>query len=142
MFLQDPPGPAAYVGGMSTESVTPVAGTFEVSGRDSKDYDEANGVTFAHVTLTKRYAGALEGTGTTTVLTVTAPAGPAAYVALERFTGRLHGEPGSAVLRHSVAEPPATAILVPSAGQGVFAGRSGVLTIEIDAQGGHHYTLT
>lgn len=126
---------------MSTENLTSRAGTFEVSGWDSNDYDSAGGVTFAHVTLSKRYVGPLEGTGTTTVLTVTAPAGPAAYVGLERFTGTLDGEPGSAVLRHSVSEQPATALLVPSAGQGVFAGRSGVLTIEIDAQGTHHYTL-
>lgn len=126
---------------MSTESVPALTGTFEVSGWSSKDEDGAGGVTFAHVTLNKRYVGALEGTAATTLLTVTTPAGPAAYVGLERVTGTLNGEPGSAVLRHSVAEPPATALLVPSAGQGAFAGRSGVLTIEIDGQGTHHYTL-
>lgn len=127
---------------MSTERVTTPAGTFEVSGWHSKDYEEKDGVTLAHVTLNKHYVGALEGTSSTTLLTVTSPAGPAAYVGIERFTGTLDGEPGSAVLRHSIAEPPATAFLVPSAGEGVFAGRSGVETIEIDAQGRHHYTLT
>ena len=127
---------------MSSERVATMAGTFEVSGWDSKDYEEKDRVTFAHVTLNKHYVGALEGTATTTLLTVTSPAGPAAYVGIERFTGTLDGESGSAVLRHSIAEPPATALLVPSAGDGVFAGRSGVLTIEIDAEGTHHYTLT
>jgi len=126
---------------MSVESTTPVSGTFEVADWDSHDYQETDGVTFARATLNKHYAGALQGTGTTTVLTATGPGGPAAYVALERFTGTLHGEPGSAVLRHSVAEPPATAVLVPAAGDGIFAGRRGVLTIEIDAQGTHHYAL-
>lgn len=140
-FCKTRPVPFPYVGRMSTESITPVAGTFEVTGWDSKEYDEAGGVSFARVTLNKRYVGGLDGTGTTTLLTVTSPAGPAAYVGLERFTGTLDGDPGSAVLRHSIAEPPATAVLVPSAGQGVFAGRSGVLTIEIDEKGTHHYTL-
>jgi hypothetical protein len=41
-----------------------------------------------------------------------------------------------------VATPPATAELVPTSGVGVFAGQSGVLSIEIDAQGTHHYTLS
>ncbi len=126
---------------MSIDSSASPAGTFEVSGWDSRDYESANGVTLAHVTLNKRYVGALQGTSTTTLLTATGPGGPAAYVGLERFTGTLEDEPGSAVLRHSVAEPPATALLVPTAGQGVFAGREGVLTIEIDAEGTHHYTL-
>ena len=126
---------------MSDESTTPVSGTFELSDWDSHDYQETDGVTFARTTLNKHYVGALQGTGTTTLLTATGPEGPAAYVALERFTGTLHGEPGSAVLRHSVAEPPATAVLVAAAGLGAFAGRQGVLTIEIDAQGTHHYTL-
>jgi hypothetical protein len=126
---------------MTTDSRSRLAGTFEVSGWDSRDYDSADGVAFARVTMNKLYVGALEGTGTTTVLTVNGPGGPAAYVALERFTGTLDGAAGSAVLRHSVAESPATAILVPTAGQGVFAGRQGVLTIELDAQGTHHYTL-
>lgn len=140
-FCKTRPVPSPYLGAMNTESVTRVAGTFEVSGWNSQDYDEESGVTFARVTLNKRYVGGLEGTGTTTVLTVMTPEGPAAYVGLERFTGTLDGEPGSAVLRHSVAEPPATALLVPSAAQGVFAGRSGMLTIEVDDQGTHHYTL-
>jgi Protein of unknown function (DUF3224) len=113
-----------------------------VSDWDSRDYDSADGVTLAQVTLNKRYVGSLEGTSMTTLLTAMGPGGPAAYVGLERFTGRLDGEAGSAVLRHSVAQPPATALLVPTAGQGVFAGREGVLTIEIDADGTHHYTLT
>lgn len=126
---------------MITERIEPAAGTFEVSDWDSHDYDSQAGVTLAHVTLTKRYVGVLEGTGTTTLLTATGPGGPAAYVGLERFVGTLDGSPGSAVLRHSVAEPPATALLVPASGQGAFAGRSGILTIEIDAEGTHHYTL-
>lgn len=126
---------------MSIDSGASPAGTFEVSGWDSRDYESADGVTFAQVTLNKRYVGGLEGTGMTTLLTVVGAGGPAAYVGLERFTGKLDGETGSAVLRHSVAEPPATAVLVPTAGQGAFAGRQGVLTIEIDAQGTHHYTL-
>lgn len=126
---------------MSVESAAPAGGTFEVLDWDSRDHEQADGVTFAQVTLNKRYVGALQGTGTTMLLTATGPDGPAAYVALEQFTGTLDGEAGSAVLRHSVAEPPATAVLVPSAGQGVFAGREGVLTIEIDEVGTHRYTL-
>lgn len=126
---------------MNIDSTASLAGTFEVSGWDSHDYESADGVTLARVTLNKRYAGSLQGTSTTTLLTAMGPGGPAAYVGLERFTGSLEGEAGSALLRHSVAEPPATALLIPSAGQGGFAGREGVLTIEIDAEGTHHYTL-
>lgn len=126
---------------MNNDTSIALAGTFEVSGWDSHDYDTTGGATLAHVTLTKRYVGALEGTGATTLLTAVGPDGPAAYVGLERFTGTLEGRPGSALLRHSVAEPPATAVLVPAAGEGAFAGRAGVLTIEIDEQGTHHYTL-
>lgn len=127
---------------MTIESGASLAGTFQVSGWDSRDYESAEGVTLAQVTLNKRYVGALKGTGTTTLLTATGPGGPAAYVGLERFTGTLGGQPGSAVLRHSVAEPPATALLIPTAGQGVFEGRRGVLNIEIDGEGTHHYTLS
>ncbi|MGH7912312.1 MAG: DUF3224 domain-containing protein [Candidatus Dormibacteraceae bacterium] len=126
---------------MTRQAARPATGTFEVEAWDAQTYDEQEGTGLARATLTKHYHGDLTGSGTTVLLTVQSPAGPAAYVGIERFTGTLRGRQGSVVLRHSVAEPPATAVLVPATGTGAFEGLTGVLTIEIDEQGGHHYTF-
>lgn len=127
---------------MTESTIAPATGTFAIEGWKEEPYDDAAGTSLARVTMTKHYEGALRGTGTTTLLTVHSPAGPAAYVGIERFTGTLHGREGSVVLRHSIAEPPAIALLVPSTGTGAFENLAGTLTITIAADGTHHYTLS
>ena len=70
--------------------------------------------------------------------------GSAGYVAIERFTGTLHGRSGSFVFQHSGtmdrgAQQLAITV-VPGSGTGALAGLSGRLQIHI-SPGQHAYTF-
>jgi hypothetical protein len=68
--------------------------------------------------------------------------GSAAYVAIERITGTLHGRTGTFVLQHSGTltrgAPHQNITVVPDSGTGQLAGISGTMTINI-ADGKHSY---
>ena len=70
--------------------------------------------------------------------------GSAGYVAIERFTGTVHGKSGSFVLQHSgimnKGEGQLTVTIVPDSGTGALTGISGSLEIHIQ-DGRHSYTL-
>jgi hypothetical protein len=101
--------------------------------------------TLGRRSLSKQLHGELEGTGVGEMLTAgTAVPGSAAYVAIERITGTLHGRAGSFVLQHAAtlnrgAVQQAIAI-VPDSGTGELAGIAGALTIRI-VDGKHFYDL-
>ncbi|MFZ0216543.1 MAG: DUF3224 domain-containing protein [Candidatus Dormiibacterota bacterium] len=127
-------------------TITQATGTFEIEGWDANVYDDGDVSSLSRVTLTKHYQGDLVGEGTTTLLTASAAHDSAAYVGLERFSGRLLGREGSFVLSHgAIAERgiggSVTATVVPDSGTGDLVLLRGVLTITIDEQGAHHYAL-
>jgi hypothetical protein len=75
---------------------------------------------------------------------LTAVEGSAGYVAMERFTGTLHGRRGSFVLQHSGTMQRGTQQLaitvVPDSGTGELAGVAGTFHLEI-VDGEHRYRL-
>ena len=120
-------------------------GTFDVTVTPAGDAHVSEGVTLGRMTLGKRFAGDLAGTGTGQMLTaMTAVAGSAGYVAIERFTGTLHGRAGSFVLQHTGTmdrgAPQLLASVVPDSGTGALAGITGRLAIDI-VEGRHFYTF-
>jgi hypothetical protein len=75
--------------------------------------------------------------------TQTETKGSAAYVALERVTGKLQGHNGSFVLQHSATmdrgATNSSITVVPDSGTGQLAGLTGEMCIHVDAEGRHSY---
>jgi hypothetical protein len=122
-------------------------GTFEVTlaplGDNPSGNDAADGATLGRMSLDKRFAGDLAGTGQGQMLTaMTAVAGSAGYVAIERVTGTLHGRAGSFVLQHTGTmnrgAPQLAITVVPDSGTGALAGIAGTFVIDI-VDGKHFY---
>ncbi|GGO89119.1 DUF3224 domain-containing protein [Wenjunlia tyrosinilytica] len=120
-------------------------GTFTIDTWEDRVYDEREGATLGKVHVEKTFEGALKGTGTAELLTVLDGEGnPAVYVAVERFTGTLDGRPGTFVLHHTAPGGPGERMsvrVVPGTATGELIGLTGTLTIDIDDQGAHSYTL-
>ena len=124
------------------------SGPFDVkiTPQDDKSEDPL----LARMTLDKQYHGDLQGTGQGQMLTAgTEVKGSGAYVAIEKFTGTLHGKTGSFVLQHSGTmtqnTPQLIIDVVPDSGTGDLKSIAGKMTITI-AEGGKHsydfeYTL-
>jgi hypothetical protein len=117
------------------------AGPFDVKmiPQDDKAVD---GV--VRMLIDKQYHGDLEGAGKGQMLTGGMSAGKSgAYVAIEKFTGTLHGRGGSFVLHHTGimtrGTPDLTIMVAPDSGTGQLAGISGKMTINIAADGKHSY---
>jgi hypothetical protein len=122
-------------------------GTFEVAlaplGDNPSGNDAADGTTLGRMSLDKRFTGDLAGTGQGQMLTaMTAVAGSAGYVAIERVTGTLHGRAGSFVLQHTGtmnrSAPQLAITVVPDSGTGALAGIAGTFVIDI-VDGKHFY---
>ncbi len=79
------------------------------------------------------------------MLTATTESGSAAYVALDRISGRLHGREGSFVLQHhglvSAAGATTDGAIVPESGSGELRGLRGQARISVDEDGTHRLTL-
>jgi uncharacterized protein DUF3224 len=131
--------------------MTPIAsGTFEVKlspqGQDDKSTEkESDGVTLGRMTIDKQFHGDLEGTSRGQMLTAGTPVeGSAGYVAIERFSGTLHGRHGSFVLQHSGTMtrgvPQLKVTVMPDSGTGQLVGLAGNMTIKI-TDGKHSYDL-
>jgi len=120
-------------------------GSFQVRMTPATEPDAEGGVALGRMTLEKTFAGDLAATGAGTMLTAMTPVqGSAAYVAIERVTGTLHGRPGSFALHHTGvmargAQSLAIAI-VPDSGTGELAGIAGTLRIVIEGKQ-HFYEL-
>jgi hypothetical protein len=132
-----------------TQSSTPkeapmiqhASGPFDVNmlPQDDKTVD---GVT--RMLLDKQYHGDLEGTAKGQMLTGGMSADKSGvYVAIETFTGTLHGRSGSFVLCHTGimtrGKPELTILVAPDSGTGQLAGITGKVTIIIAADGKHAY---
>jgi hypothetical protein len=114
--------------------LTPVGG--EEAGADPK---------MGRMTIDKKFAGDLEGPSKGQMLTaMTEVQGSAGYVAVERFSGTLHGRSGSFMLQHSGTmdrgKPSLSVTVVPDSGSGELAGITGSMEIIIE-DGGHFYAF-
>jgi Protein of unknown function (DUF3224) len=119
------------------------AGSFEVTMKPLSSPDDPPGAFPGRMALDKQFSGDLVAVGQGQMLTAMTPTqGSAAYVAIERVTGTLHGRAGSFVLQHSGTMnrgvPQLSVTVVPDSGTDALAGISGRLTIRI-ADGKHFY---
>ena len=119
------------------------SGTFELVW-DDLGSEEHSGNSFGRARITKTFAGDLVGTSVTEIMMVGTPAGPAAYVGIERVEGTLGGRKGGFVLQHAAGstdgEPWMEWRIVPTSGTGELAGITGQGKIANDG-GAHSYVL-
>ncbi len=106
-----------------------------------QDDNAVDGVT--RILIDKQYHGDLEGTGKGEMLTGGMSAEKSGvYVAIEKFSGSLHGRSGSFLLCHtgimSRGKPELTILVGPDSGTGELAGIAGKLTVNV-ADGKHSY---
>ena len=121
------------------------SGTFAVKLGHQPPHDTADGVSLARASLRKEFAGELTGTAQGEMLSaVTATAGSAGYVAIERVQATLQGRSGSFVLQHSGimnrGQGQLSVHVVPDSGTGELRGLSGTMKIEI-VSGKHLYSF-
>jgi len=119
------------------------AGAFEVQLAPIPQHDESLGI--GRLSIDKQYQGDLIATARGEMLSAMGnEQGSAAYVAIERVTGTLHGRSGSFVIQHrgimTRGAPELVITIVPDSGTGELAGISGVMTIDIRGRD-HFYTL-
>lgn len=109
-----------------------VEAKFEIVDWTEKPYDEpADGPKLVRITISKRYSGAIEGTGVAEVLAVQGSDG-SGFVASERVVGSLDGRTGSFVIQHgglADGEQLSTfGTIVPHSGTGELTGITGRAT--------------
>ena len=118
-------------------------GTFTVDMKPQVAADTTDGNSLGRLSLDKVFDGDLAATGKGQMLTaLTATAGSAGYVAIERVTGSLHGRTGSFVFQHTGAmdrgSPHLSITVVPDSGTGALAGLAGTFTLK-EVDGVHLY---
>jgi hypothetical protein len=124
---------------------TRASGTFEVKMNALPTHEGEEGSLLGRRSLDKQYRGDLEATGKGEMLSAgTAVKGSAAYVAIERVHGTLHGKSGSFVIQHvgvmKRGAPELSITVVPDSGTDQLAGLAGTMTITI-ADGKHTFDL-
>jgi hypothetical protein len=122
---------------------THASGTFDVKVTPQTQDDKSEDATLGRMSLDKQFHGDLVAIGKGQMLTAgTAVKDSAAYVAIERISGTLHGRKGSFVVQHSGTIQRGVAQLivtvVPDSGTGQLEGLAGKMTIKI-ADGKHFY---
>ncbi|RKT06173.1 uncharacterized protein DUF3224 [Streptomyces sp. 3211.6] len=124
---------------------TKTGGTFDLTSFEPEVLDEGPGAALGRVRITKTFHGGLAGTSTVSMLSVADIEGsPAAYVAMERFTGELDGRNGSFVLQHSAPGSHGERLairVVHGTGSGDLAGITGDFEIIQSEDGSHSYVL-
>ncbi|KIF00441.1 hypothetical protein PL81_41105 [Streptomyces sp. RSD-27] len=124
---------------------TKASGTFDLTSFEPEVLDEGPGAALGRVRITKTFQGGLAGTSMVNMLSVADIEGsPAAYVAVERFTGELNGRKGSFVLQHSAPGSHGEQIairVVQGTGFGDLAGITGTFEIIQSEDGSHSYVL-
>ncbi|MEM1089216.1 MAG: DUF3224 domain-containing protein [Pseudomonadota bacterium] len=125
--------------------MTQATGTFDVSMTPAAEAAEEDGVTLGQFSLTKTFTGDMVGNASGQMLTATsAVKGSAGYVAIERFSGTVHGKDGTFVLQHTGtmqgASQALTITIVPDSGTGDLTGIAGTFKLHIE-DGTHQYTL-
>ncbi len=120
-------------------------GTFEVTMTPQSTDTEGDGAPLGRLSLAKTFSGDIAGTSRGEMLSAGNPAqGSAAYVAVERVRGTVHGREGSFALYHvGTMDRGAyshTIRVVPDSGTGALAGLTGTFTIDRPGAG-HAYTF-
>jgi hypothetical protein len=122
------------------------SGTFEVTITPVEPAGRAADASINRMFIDKVFEGELEARSIVLMLAVnTETEGSAAYVAMERVTGTLHGRTGSFALQHSGTmtrgEPELQVNVVPDSGTEELAGLTGRMAIDI-VDGQHLYELS
>jgi hypothetical protein len=130
---------------MSANDTTRAAGAFDVKILPQQPAPSSEAAGVGRMLLDKRFHGDLDGPSRGEMLAArTEASGSAAYVALERVEGTLHGRRGTFVLAHLGTMTPAgqqlTLVVVPGSGTDELAGLAGSMKIVI-AGGKHSYEL-
>jgi hypothetical protein len=120
---------------------TRATGAFDVKVLPLPADDGVDTGGFGRLSLDKRFTGDLEGTSHGQMVAAgTAVEGSAAYVALERVSGTLHGRQGSFILQHngtmSRGAQELRVSVVPDSGTDQLIGLAG--TMKIIIEGGKH----
>jgi len=120
-------------------------GSFEAKTAPLPPDDATAATSIARYSLDKFYRGDLEGASAGEMMGAgNVAAGRAGYVAVEEFTGTLHGKTGSFALQHSSTmydgHYEMNIRVAPGSGKGELEGIAGTLTIII-AGGKHSYTF-
>jgi hypothetical protein len=121
-------------------------GPFDVKVTPQPLAGPAEDSTLGRLSIEKTYHGDLEATGNGQMLTAGTPVkGSAAYVAIERVSGKLRGRTGTFALMHrgtmGHGEQHLEITVVPDSGTGELVGLSGSMQIVIAEGGKHSYTL-
>jgi hypothetical protein len=107
--------------------------------------DSPDGPPLGRMSLDKQFRGDLEATSVGEMLTAgSSVKGSAAYVAIERVSGTLHGKQGSFALHHrgvmSNGEGELSVVVAPGSGTGELEGLTGEMAIIVGG-GKHTYEL-
>lgn len=110
--------------------------SFEITKWDQSAYDESGDITLGRATVGKNFTGGeLQGTSAAELLMVGTEAGPAAYTAVERFTGTLSGKEGDFVMLHGATADQDASHGTIVAASGGLAGLTGTVLYEHDDKG-------
>ena len=119
--------------------------SFEITIWDEQPYDEQDGIRLSRTRVVKRFRGEIEGESTAELVMAVAGDDSAAYVGVERVTGRVNGREGSFVYLHTATAAggaqSASWPVVHGSGTGELAGISGQLRIDNLPDSGHVLTL-
>jgi hypothetical protein len=109
---------------------------FEITQWDQATYDETGKIQLARATVGKTFTGGeLEGTSSAELLMAGTADGPAAYTAVERFTGTLAGREGTFVMVHGATADQTSSSGKIVAADGDLTGLTGAITYEHDEHG-------
>lgn len=120
-------------------------GSFDVTVRPLEAYAKEDTPLLGRMSLDKQYHGDLDGTAKGEMLTgMTVVKDSGVYVAVERFSGSLHGKRGTFIMHHTgIMERGAQRLSIAIAadsGTEELKGLSGTMTIDIK-DGKHSYIL-
>ena len=106
--------------------------------------DDKSETPLGRMSIDKQLHGDLEGTSHGEMLTAgTTEKNSGGYVAVERFTGTLHGRTGTFILQHSATMnrgvPHLLITVVPDSGTGQLKGIAGTFNVIITKDGKHSY---
>ena len=126
--------------------MTTARGTFDVKITPQSSDLAPEGPNRGRLSIDKQYHGDLDGLAKGEMITAAGIAvkESAAYSAVERFTGSLHGKQGGFALQHTGimdrGKPSLTITVVPDSGTGELVGLTGKLDIIIEGKQ-HSYVL-
>ena len=75
--------------------------SFEITTWDEQAYDKQDGIKLSRTRVVKTFRGEIQGESTAELLMAVAGQDSAAYVGVERVTGRVDGRQGSFVYLHT-----------------------------------------